>query len=176
MQTSLFTTVIALACALGPSCAAARAPTDAKVVVQGFLDDVRSGRNPDAAARYFAPQVLAHQITSEGESTMVRTPKDYAAHVRDFLAAFGRYSFRVEDIIAEGDRVFVRWRQNGHHLGSVDGERPTGGPILELTSAVYRVKAGRIIEYWIQPDRKGLEIQLQRLENGSSDRGEVSQK
>jgi predicted ester cyclase len=136
-------------------------------VVQGFLNDVRSGRDPDAVERYFSPQVKAHQVTSEDETTVIRTPHDYAGHIREFLATFGRFSFRVEDILAQGDRVFVRWRQDGQHVGSVDGERPTGGPITEITSAVYRVRGGRIVEYWIQTDRKGLEIQLQRLASKS---------
>ena len=69
-------------------------------------------------------------------------------------------TFEIEELIAAGDRVFVRWRQTGRHLGSIDGETPSGCPLVELTSAVYRVKGGRIVEYWIQMDRKGLELQL----------------
>jgi predicted ester cyclase len=66
----------------------------------------------------------------------------------------------VEDLIAGGDKVFVRWRQNGRHLVSLDGEKPTGAKLVELTSVVYRVENGRIVEYWLQTDRKGLELQL----------------
>ena len=69
-------------------------------------------------------------------------------------------TFEIEELIAAGDRVFVRWRQAGRHLGSIDGETPSGCPLVELTSAVYRVNGGRIVEYWIQMDRKGLELQL----------------
>ena len=137
------------------------------MVVKGFLDNVRSGRDPDAAARYLAPKVQAHQVTSEGETTVVRTPQDYAGHIREFLATYGRFSLRVDDMIAQGDRVFVRWRQEGHHVGPVDGERPTGGPVTAIATAVYRVRDGRITEYWIQEDRKGLEVQIQRLSASS---------
>lgn len=135
---------------------------DPASVVRGFMDEVRSGRNPAAAERYFAPRVAAHQMTSEGGATIDRTPADYAAHVREFLALFGRFDFRVEELIAQGDRVYVRWRQTGRHIGSLDGEAPTGAPLVEVSSAVYRVERGRIVEYWIQTDRKGLEMQLQR--------------
>lgn len=135
---------------------------DAVSTVRGFMDEVRSGRNPDAAERYFAPKVAAHQMTSEGGATVYRSPADYAAHVREFLALFGQFEFKVEEMIAEGDRVYVRWRQKGRHLGSMDGEKPTGAPLTEISSAVYRVENGRIVEYWIQTDRKGLEVQLER--------------
>jgi predicted ester cyclase len=132
-------------------------------VVQGFLDVVRSGRQPGAVARYFAPQVRAHQVTSEGEATVVRTPAEYAAHVMEFITLFGPFDFQVIERLADGDRVYVRWRQRGRHLGSINGERPTGEPLTEISSAVYRVENGRIVEYWIQTDRKGLDVQLARL-------------
>ena len=140
--------------------AAAAGPTDAETVVRGFLHDVRSGRDPAAVTRYFAETVAAHQIQSEGVSTVRRTPTEYASHVREFLATYGAYKFEIEELIAAGDRVFVRWRQTGRHLGSIDGEKPSGCPLVELASAVYRVNGGRIVEYWIQIDRKGLELQL----------------
>ncbi len=133
---------------------------DTETVVRGFLHDVRAGRDPDAVTRYFAETVAAHQIQSECVTTVRRTPTEYAAHVREFLAIYGAYTFEIEDLIAAGDRVFVRWRQVGRHLGSIDGETPSGRPLVELTSAVYRVNGGRIVEYWIQTDRKGLELQL----------------
>jgi predicted ester cyclase len=102
-------------------------------------------------------------MSSEGETTVQRTPADYAGHVRGFKQAFGDYAFTVEELIAQGDRVFVRWRQQGRHLGSIDGEAPTGKPLTEIGSAVYRVEGGRIVEYWILLDRKGLEVQLGRV-------------
>ncbi|RAK52516.1 ester cyclase [Phenylobacterium deserti] len=135
-----------------------------QAVVTGFLAEVRSGAHPERADRYFAPQVQAHQMTSEGESTVVRTPAEYADHVREFLALFGAFHFEVTETLAAGDKVYVRWRQQGRHLGSVFGERPTETPLTEISSAVYRVERGRIVEYWIQTDRKGLEIQIDRAE------------
>lgn len=135
---------------------------DPAMIVRGFMDEVRSGRDPDAAGRYFAPRVAAHQMISEGGATIYRTPADYAAHVREFLTLFGRFDFKVEELIAQGDKVYVRWRQRGHHMGSLDGEKPTGAALVEVSSAVYRVEGGRIVEYWIQTDRRGLEIQIEQ--------------
>lgn len=161
--------MIAAALLLGSAAGAAaeaRVVADPAGVVRGFLHDVRSGRDPDAVERYFAPRVSAHQVTSERETTVLRTPADYAAHIREFLALFGRYQFDVEEMIAQGDRVYVRWRQQGHHQASLRGEAPTGAPLTEISSAIYRVSDGRIVEYWIQTDRKGLEVQLERVAPG----------
>ena len=140
--------------------------TCAEAVVKGFLSEVRSGKKPDAAANYLAEQVLAHQMTSEGVQTVVRTPKNYAQHVRDFLRLFGSFELTIEEVISANDRVFVRWRQTGCHCGSIDGETPTGRPLVEIASVVYRVADSRIVEYWLQTDRKGFETQLERLRSG----------
>jgi predicted ester cyclase len=141
-----------------------------ELTVRQFMEVVRSGRDPDAASRYFAPVVQAHQVTSEGETTVARTPAEYAGHVRSFRQAFGDYRFDIEELMAQGDRVYVRWRQQGTHRGSIGGEPPTGAPLTEIGSAVYRVVDGRIVEYWIQLDRKGLEVQLERAARAHSGR------
>ena len=166
MQLDRFISTL-LGSALAVGTAAAAPATSPEATVRQFMEVVRSGRDPDAAANYFAPVVQAHQVTSEGESTVVRTPAEYAGHVRGFKEAFGDYRFDVEELIAQGDRVYVRWRQQGIHRGSIDDEAPTGAPLTEIGSAVYRVVDGRIVEYWIQLDRKGLEVQLERAARSS---------
>lgn len=147
-----------------PALAVEVSPVEA---VRGFLRDVRSGARPEAAAAYFAETVAAHQVTSEGVTTISRTPAEYAEHVREFRRLFGKYTFEVQEMIAQGGRVYVRWRQTGHHLTSIDGEEPTGKPLIEISSAVYRVSGGRIVEYWIQTDRKGLELQIASAVSGT---------
>jgi predicted ester cyclase len=154
------TTLLGSALAAGTVTAAPSSSPE--LTVRQFMEVVRSGRDPDAASRYFAPVVQAHQVTSEGETTVARTPAEYAGHVRSFKEAFGDYRFDIEELIAQGDRVYVRWRQQGSHRGSIGGELPTEAPLTEIGSAVYRVAGGRIVEYWIQLDRKGLEVQLER--------------
>jgi predicted ester cyclase len=157
----LISTLLGSALAVGTATAAAASSPE--LTVRQFMEVVRSGRAPDDAARYFAPVVQAHQVTSEGETTVARTPAEYAEHVHGFKEAFGDYRFDIEELIAQGDRVYVRWRQQGIHQGSINGESPTGAPLTEIGSAVYRVVDGRIVEYWIQLDRKGLEVQLERI-------------
>lgn len=117
--------------------------TGAGRVVARFLAEVRVTGDEAAAHRLLAAEVPAHQVTSEEPTTVVRTPGEYAAHVRDMFATFGRFRYVVEEVLADGDRVYVRWRQEGRGL-------------TEIGSAVYRVQDGRIAEYWIQLDRLGL--------------------
>jgi predicted ester cyclase len=133
-----------------------------KELIRSFLETVRSGKDPGRAAEFMAPTILAHQIVSEQEITVRRTPENYVEHVQSMLATFGRFDLKILELLEDADKVYARWRQTGVHLGEVDGYAPTGKPVVEVASAVYRLVEGQIAEYWIQIDRSGLQIQLER--------------
>ncbi|WP_458463319.1 ester cyclase, partial [Paenibacillus sp.] len=122
----------------------------AEQIVRTFFEEVRSGRNPDYASSVMAEQVRAHQVISEEEVTVTRTPSDYADHVREMIGAYGEFSLEIQELLTQGDKVYVRWRQTGSHVGDVDGYTPTNLPVIEIASAVYRVENERIAECWIQ--------------------------
>lgn len=131
-------------------------------IVKKFFEEVRSGNNPDYATELMADQVLAHQVISEGESTVLRTPTDYADHVKEMVEAYGDFSLEIQEFMVQGNKVYVRWKQVGTHVGEVDGFQPTSLPVIEIASAVYRIEEEKIVEYWIQIDRAGIEKQLKR--------------
>ncbi|MFG3611334.1 ester cyclase [Rummeliibacillus stabekisii] len=130
-------------------------------IVRVFFKEVRSGNNPDYSNQLMAEKVLAHQIVSEEEQTVVRTPKDYAEHVREMIEAYGDFSLEIQEFLVDGNKVYVRWKQKGTHVGEIDGYQPTGLPILQMASAVYRIENEKISEYWIQIDRLGTHKQLE---------------
>ncbi|MGE7020406.1 ester cyclase [Solibacillus cecembensis] len=130
-------------------------------IIRKFFEEVRSGKNPDYSDQLMSEQVLAHQIASEEEQTVLRTPKDYAEHVREMIEAYGNYTLEIQELLVQGHKVYVRWKQVGTHVGVVDGYQPTGLPITQMTSAVYRVEDEKISEYWIQIDRSGVQKQLE---------------
>jgi predicted ester cyclase len=131
-------------------------------IVRDFLLTVRSGKNPDLAKDFMAGKVLAHQMNSEHPQTVERTPENYAAHVKEFLEMYGQFEFEITELIAQDHKVYARWKQTGKHLTEVDGYPPTGLPLIEIASAVYRLENGKIVEYWIQIDRAGFDKQLQQ--------------
>ncbi len=131
-------------------------------IVKKFFEEVRSGNNPDYATELMADQVLVHQVISEEESTVLRTPTDYADHVKEMVEAYGDFSLEIQEFMVQGNKVYVRWKQVGTHVGEVDGFQPTSLPVIEIASAVYRIEEEKIVEYWIQIDRAGIEKQLNR--------------
>ncbi|MFJ8469805.1 ester cyclase [Streptomyces swartbergensis] len=136
--------------------------TNAKDTVHQFLLQVRSGLHPDRASHFMADRVRAHQVVSEAPVVVERTPQQYTEHVEEMLDAYGAFTLTVDELIAEGDRVYARWTQIGRNVGPVDHHPPTGAQVTAMTSAVYRVEDGVIVEYWIQIDRQGIAAQLQQ--------------
>jgi predicted ester cyclase len=131
-------------------------------LVQEFLLVVRSGVNPERTKDFMADKVLAHQVNAESPVTVIRTPQNYTDHVKEFLQLYGRFEFEITELIAQGNKVYARWKQTGKHLADIDGYKATGLPLVEFASAVYLVENGKITEYWIQVDRMGMEQQLKK--------------
>ena len=69
-------------------------------------------------------------------------------------------TFDITELNGQDDKVYVRWKQTGTHIGEVDGYKPTGKELVEFASCVYRVQNHKIVEYWVQGDRLGFELQL----------------
>ena len=79
---------------------------------------------------------------------------------RDFYSAIrsalpdARYE--VDDLIAEDDKVVVRWRLLGTHKGAFGGIAPTGKAITLRGIAIYRLEAGKLMERWVVTDLHAL--------------------
>lgn len=66
----------------------------------------------------------------------------------------------IDMLIADGDRVAVRYTTIGTHEGEFLGIEPTGETVEVTSMAVVQVADGQIVELWNHPDRFGLFQQL----------------
>jgi C-1 hydroxylase len=58
----------------------------------------------------------------------------------------------VDDIIAEGDKVWVYLTYTGTHTGEFLGLPPTGKKVTMRAVAIYRVVNGKLVEGWFIND------------------------
>jgi predicted ester cyclase len=68
----------------------------------------------------------------------------------------------VRDMVAEDDRVAVRWVARATHTGSLFGEEATGRPVTVDGMTVHRVLDDRIAEAWEVMNEGALRDQLQQ--------------
>ena len=78
-------------------------------------------------------------------------------------AGFPDFTFTVEDLVPDRDRVAVRVTVSGTHDGDFMG-RPATGRRFEVTSVgIFRVAGGRLAEHWGVFDQLGMLGQLGAL-------------
>lgn len=77
--------------------------------------------------------------------------------------SFPDRSTEIVDMIAEGDKVFMRTKVRGSNLGGapwIGAPEPDGKPYEIEGWSVYRFKDGKVVEHWGMNDRYGLAMQL----------------
>jgi predicted ester cyclase len=83
-----------------------------------------------------------------------------AAHVAALLTTFPDFSMKIEDIIAEGNKVVTRVTGKGTHAGTWMQIEPTGSVIQMKGINIDRVSNGRIVEHWGEADTVGMLVQM----------------
>jgi steroid delta-isomerase-like uncharacterized protein len=74
--------------------------------------------------------------------------------------AFPDLDVRIEDQIAEGDKVMERWVCTGTQDGEFMGIPPTGRRITVEGMDISRLEDGKIVEHWTQMDALAMMQQL----------------
>lgn len=104
-------------------------------------------------------EIVAPDFTSDAVPAVkgVEAVKAIVLPVRE---AFPDLHHTIHDLLAEGDRVAVRWTMKGTHRGPFSGIPATGKPVAFNAISIYRFQDGKIAELWAQVDRLGLLQQL----------------
>ena len=80
------------------------------------------------------------------------------------LTAFPDWHETIEDIIAEGDKVWVWLSYAGTHKGDFMGLPPTGKKITSQAVDIYRIVDGKLAEYWNVTDNLNIFKQIGAIE------------
>jgi steroid delta-isomerase-like uncharacterized protein len=105
------------------------------------------------------PALLSEDVVFHGPSEEHGIPA-YQALVARLRAAFPDQRFTIDDVIASGDRVVVRWRMEATHSGPLAGIPATGKRVTQREIVIYRFKDGKIAEAWAHMDQVGMLRQL----------------
>jgi len=129
----------------------------ANVAVAHRWFDVMTAGQLDVIDTLFAPTYQLHY--PELDSGVVG-PEVIRGLVSAYREAFPDLSFTVDDTIASGDMVLVRWTAEGTHRGSLLGAPATGRFARWTGMSAFRMRDGRIVEDWVESDRLGMLQQL----------------
>ena len=115
------------------------------------------GGDLDAADEIFAPTYVGHE-PAFGDLHGVEAIKQFAATERQAIPDLQN---TIEDMVAEGDKVVMRFRGSGTHLGETEAFGPPTGKRMEITGiTIKRLTDGKIVEAWTNFDALGMMQQL----------------
>ena len=69
-------------------------------------------------------------------------------HILFFEKLFPKYELVIDEILAEGDRVFVRSHMVGTHEGDMDGIPATHKTVNTPFAVGYKIKNEKIVNFW----------------------------
>jgi steroid delta-isomerase-like uncharacterized protein len=118
-----------------------------KAAIRRFHDATNSG-NPELISK------TIHELFDPHAA--IRTPMPIDATgaqaveevFRRLLKVFPDLHVRIEELIAEGDKVVSRNTVSGTHEGDYMGRPPTGRPVTYNEIFIFRFEGGRIAETW----------------------------
>ena len=129
---------------------------DNSKIVRAFIEEVLNQGNIEATSRFFWEDMV-EQVPLPGQGPGLAGLKDV---LRGMRTAFPDMHWKIEEQIAEGDKVLTRFDWTGTHRGTFLGVPATGRPVKVWGMVIDRLEGGKIKDTRILMDALGLMMQL----------------
>jgi predicted ester cyclase len=115
-----------------------------KALIRHMFEDVIPAGDATAMRELFVADFVDHD-PMPGQPPGV----DGAEYVvKTMHGAHPDLRFTIDDLLAENDRVTIRWTLRGTLTGPLHGRPPTGEPVERAAIAIFRIANGRVAERW----------------------------
>ena len=126
-----------------------------KAIARRFIEE--ASKNTALFDELLAPNYVLYFSAAPEPIRGIEAAKQLNAVYRN---AFPDFVTSVEQMVAEGDKVVVRWSVHGTHTGDFQGIPPTGKHGMASGIDIVRIEGGQIVEDWGVFDSLGLLQQL----------------
>jgi steroid delta-isomerase-like uncharacterized protein len=132
-----------------------------KATARRWFEEVWNQGRETTIDELFAANGVAHGLgDSEAD---VHGPAEFKPFLANMRAGIPDARVRVEDILAEDDRVAIRVTLEGTHTGDGLGVPPTGRRVSIQGIIIARMANGQMVEAWNSYDQLGLLRQIGAL-------------
>jgi len=122
-----------------------------------MIEEVFNAGNLEVVDEIVSQDHVHHDPAMPEEGHGREHAKEFASMYR---SAFPDLHVEIEDQIAEGDRVAIRWVASGTHEGDLMGINPTGRRVRLVGMTIERIADGQIAETWEIYDALGMMQQV----------------
>jgi len=126
---------------------------DNKALIRRYFEDAPF--HLEICNEIFAPTVPWHALYRTKHPDFISSPQAEKAAYERHIKLWGGWSESIDEMIAEGDRVMVRWTFHGTQQGEYLGIPPPGKPLTFSGIYIFRVSDGKIAEVWNLWDQFG---------------------
>jgi steroid delta-isomerase-like uncharacterized protein len=124
-----------------------------------WFEEVWNQKNSDTIRELIAPDCVAHGTSETGGD--LRGPDGFLELQSRLLNAFPDLRIEVQDVLAVGDKIAVRWTGTMHHMGDSLGVAPTGAEIKVNGIGLARIADGKLVEIWDSWDKLSMFQQIE---------------
>lgn len=126
-----------------------------KVFAYRILEEIFSHGNLSNMDELFSPDIVIHDPDKE-----LRGLEQVKQGIMRLRMAFPDLHYTAEDMIAEEDKVVVRFTGQGTHRGEFRGVPPTDKNMTYTGIMILRFVRKKVVDYWAVSDALGLYRQL----------------
>ena len=130
---------------------------ESKRIIRRLIEEAYNSGRLEVVDELVLPDVIGHDPALQRDVVGAEALKEL---IGAFRRAFPDFLVLIEDQLADGDRVAIRWAARGTHRGDLWGIAATGKEVTVTGTSVYRFAIGRIAESWTHWDAIGLMQQL----------------
>jgi predicted ester cyclase len=124
-----------------------------QAAMRRIINEAFNKGNYSVLRDHFDPGFVEHQFALHA------TIEGMQGDIQFLRNAFPDFTLTIEDMVTQGDRIWVRMTARGTNRGGFMG--PPNGKSFEIAVFdVVRFKDGKIVEHWGSPDRFALLAQL----------------
>jgi steroid delta-isomerase-like uncharacterized protein len=121
--------------------------------VRRWIDEAWSRGNLDVAEHLLTDEFVLHDPVA-GREVVGRDAE--RALISGLRTSIPDLVFTIDDLVADGDNVTIRWIAEGTHGGELLGFPSTGRRLAIRGVDMYRLENGRITESWTFWDLPGM--------------------
>jgi steroid delta-isomerase-like uncharacterized protein len=128
-----------------------------KTIARRYVEELWNRKNVALADELIAPNCVLQDPATPNLGT---GPAGVKQLYNTYVTAFPDTQFKIEDLIAEGDKVVLRWSVRGTHKGKLEDIAPTNKTVTVTGIDIMRISNNKIQELVANWDALGLMQQL----------------
>jgi steroid delta-isomerase-like uncharacterized protein len=128
-----------------------------KAIIRRLYEEIWNKRKVELVGEIISP---SHALQAPNVSGSAVGPEAYKRQLMLFLSGYPDLHFRVEDTIAEADKVVACWTFSGTHRGEYLGVPATNKKVSVDGITIHHIANGKIMDSYSNWDALGMMQQL----------------